>query len=95
MTPQEFQRYRKLADRIYDRVKRVHQLATKIHGLAFEMPHIDQLTQANLTGEAILRAQALITSQNYSVEKAFSELRSLVELLEEMIKQLNDSLGRS
>jgi hypothetical protein len=95
VTIDEFRRYEQLADRVFGRLKRVHKLALQVQGLAFELPFVDKGLQANATGEALSRADALLRSRNYSVDEAWRELRGLIADLESMIGQLNADLGRA
>jgi hypothetical protein len=92
VTIDEFRRYEQLADRVFGRLKRVHKLALQVQGLAFELPFVDKGLQANATGEALSRADALLRSRNYSVDEAWRELRGLIADLESMIGQLNADL---
>jgi hypothetical protein len=95
VTMDEFRRYEQLADRVFGRLKRIHKLALKVQGLAFDLPFVDKGLQANATGEALSRADALLRSRNYSVDEAWRELRGLIAELESMIGQLNTDLGRA
>jgi hypothetical protein len=95
VTMDEFRRYEQLADRVFGRLKRIHKLALQVQGLAFDLPFVDKGLQANATGEALSRADALLRSRNYSVDEAWRELRVLIGELESMIGQLNADLGRA
>jgi hypothetical protein len=95
VTMDEFRRYEQLADRVFGRLKRIHKLALQVQGLAFDLPFVDKGLQANATGEALSRADALLRSRNYSVDEAWRELRGLIAELESMIGQLNTDLGRA
>ncbi len=94
LTAEQFRRYQRLAERVFTRIKKLHSLALKVQGLAFELPYTDKLTQNNATGSAIERAEHLLQSRDYSVHRAFEELRALARDLEVMIQQLNHDLGR-
>lgn len=91
----EFRRYEQLADRVFGRLKRIHKSALQVQGLAFDLPFVDKGVQANATGEALFKADALLRSRNYSVDEAWRELRGLIADLESMINQLNTDLGRA
>jgi hypothetical protein len=94
ITIEEFRRYEQLADSVFGRLRKIHKLALKIEEFAIDLPLADKRSQLNATGEAIGKADALIRSRDYSVDRAWRELRALVSDLEAMIGQLNSELGR-
>ena len=94
LTTDEFHRYEHLADQVFGRLKRIQKIALKVQGLAFDLEYIDKKLQVNQTGDAMVRANALIQTRDYSVDKAWTELRILVVDLEKIISQLNKDLDR-
>ena len=94
LTRDQFRRYERLADQVFGHLKKIHKLALNVQGFAFDLPHIDQGGHINVAGEALERVEALIRSRDYSVDKAWSELKAIISELESMIAHLNAELGR-
>jgi hypothetical protein len=93
LTADEFHRYERVADQVFARLKRLHKLTLKVQGLAFDLPFTDKKQTVNTVGDSLARAEELIHSRNFSVDKAWAELRALAADLEAMIKQLRADLG--
>ena len=93
LTANEFHRYERVADQIFTRLKRLHKATLKAQGLAFDLPFTDKKQTVNAAGESLARAEALIQSRNFSIDKAWAELRALATDLEAMIRQLRVDLG--
>jgi hypothetical protein len=93
LTADEFHRYERVADQIFTRLKRLHKLTLKVQGLAFDLPFTDKRQTVNTAGDSIARAEALIRSRDFSIDKAWAELRALASELEAMVKQLRADLG--
>ena len=94
LTATEFTRYERVADQIFGRLKRIHKLALKVQGLAFDLPYTDKRETLNTGGDSLSRAENLIRSRDFSVDEAWAELRALATELEKIIKQLRADLGK-
>ena len=95
LTFEQYRHYEKITDAVLSRLKKIHRTSLRVQGFAFEMPYVDKGHQANTTGEALERIEALIQSRDYSVDGAWRDLRAIVEDLESMINQLNTELRRN
>jgi len=94
LTLDEFHRYERIADQLFARLKKLHKLALKVQGLAFDLPFTDKRQTLNVAGESLARAERLMQSRNFAVDEAWRELRQLATDLEQMVKQLRAELGK-
>ncbi len=93
LTENDFSRYEKVSDNVFRTLRTVHKIALKMERKATRLEGFEMATTTNALGETYTKLDRLLESRNLTLTKAWEELRSIAQGLEQVIDELRNQLG--
>jgi hypothetical protein len=88
----DFRRYENLSDGIYRRLRSLNKIGLSLEKRVSRYGDIEAGPSTNMLGEAYSRLERLINAKDLSVDRAWSELQTLTELVLRAISEIRKQL---
>lgn len=95
LTENDFYRYEKASDNVFRTLRTVHNISLKIERMATRFDGLEMATTTNTLGEIYTKLDQLLQYRELTLQKAWEDLRSIAQGLEQVIYELRNQLSTS
>lgn len=92
MNIEDFERYVRLSDQMFDRLKRINRTTLGLERMAARLPWVEQREPAQLVDDAIQALERILSSRNLTVEQGWNDLRVVILRLEDLSRNVQGQL---